>query len=204
MADEILFAALFVISFIGFWFARAYYIRKTRDPNAPRRTRAERKVAMKKEGWTGIALVIFIPVEFAIVILYLINPLWLSLTFLMVPELLRWLGLFLTIVSIPIVVWVHKTLGRAYSYALETKSEQNLITTGPFSKIRHPLYSAHTIFNLGMVLLTLNTLLIIYAIFGIPLTYTRMRDEERMMVTQFGSDYEEYMKRTGRIFPKIW
>ena len=202
MADEVLFALLFTLSFTAFWIARGYYIRKTRDPKA-RRTRAERKVAMKKEGWTGIALVVLIPVEFIIVILYIINPNWLSLAFLMVPELLRWLGLVLTIVSIPIVVWIHQTLGRAYSYALETKSEQSLITSGPFSRMRHPLYSAHIIFNLGMILLTLNIPLIIYAILGGPLTYTRMRDEERMMVEQFGVEYEEYMRRTGRIFPKI-
>jgi len=203
LTDELLYAALFTLSFIAFWVVRGYYIRKTRDPSA-RRTRAERKVAMKKEGWTGIALIILIPVEFVIVILYIINPVWLSLTFLIVPELLRWFGLFLTMVSIPIVVWVHQTLGRAYSYALETKSDQTLITSGPFSRVRHPLYSAHNIFNLGMILLTLNIPLTIYAIFGVPFTYTRMKDEERMMVTRYGFEYEVYMKRTGRIFPKIW
>lgn len=203
MTDEFLYAALFTLSFIAFWVVRGHYIRKTRDPTA-RRTRAERKVAMKKEGWTGIALIILIPVEFVIVFLYIINPVWLSLTFLIVPELLRWLGLFLTIVSIPIVIWVHQTLGRAYSYALETKSDQTLIASGPFSRVRHPLYSAHNIFNLGMILLTLNIPLTIFAILGVPFTYTRMRDEERMMVTRYGSEYEIYMKTTGRIFPKIW
>jgi len=203
LTDEFLYAALFTLSFIAFWVVRGHYIRKTRDPTA-RRTRAERKVAMKKEGWTGIALIILIPVEFVIVFLYIINPVWLSLTFLIVPELLRWLGLFLTIVSIPIVIWVHQTLGRAYSYALETKSDQTLIASGPFSRVRHPLYSAHNIFNLGMILLTLNIPLTIFAILGVPFTYTRMRDEERMMVTRYGSEYEIYMKTTGRIFPKIW
>jgi len=203
LADELLFAVLFTLSSIAFWVVRGYYIRKTRDPNT-HRTRAERKEAMKKEGWTGIAIVILFPVEIFIVILYIINPAWLSLAFLMVPELLRWIGLILTIVTIPIVVWVHQTLGRAYSYALETKSEQSLITSGPFSRMRHPLYSAHNIFNLGMILLTLNIPLIIFAIFGIPLTYARMRDEERMMVEQFGEEYEEYIHRTGRIFPRLF
>ena len=202
LADEYLFAVLFILSVIAFWIVRGYYIRKTRDPNA-RRTRAERKEAMKKEGWTGIAIILLFPIEFVIVIIYLINPLWLSLTFLVVPEVLRWFGLFLTVLSIPIVAWVHQTLGRAYSYALETKSEQSLITSGPFSRMRHPLYSAHTLFNLGTIFLTLNIPLCILAIIGIPLTYVRMRDEERMMVEQFGEEYEDYMGRTGRIFPKL-
>jgi protein-S-isoprenylcysteine O-methyltransferase Ste14 len=54
-----------------------------------------------------------------------------------------------------------------------------------------------------MVLLTANIPLIIFAAIGVPLTYIRMKDEERMMIEQFGSEYEEYMERTGRIFPKI-
>ena len=132
-----------------------------------------------------------------------INPLWLSLNFLLIPELARWVGLILLLLSIPLAAWVHQTLGRSYSYALETKTEQTLITSGPFSRVRHPLYSAHNIFNLGKVLLTLNIPLIIIAILGVPLTYTRMRDEERMMIEQFGEEYKEYIRRTGRMFPKV-
>ncbi|MGY5859604.1 MAG: isoprenylcysteine carboxylmethyltransferase family protein [Candidatus Thorarchaeota archaeon] len=202
MADENLFAILFFIMFIAFWFVRGYYIRKTRNPNA-RRSREERKEAMKKEGWTGVALIVLLPLGFIIGILYVFNPLWLSLNFLMIPDLVRWFGFIMFLVSIPMVIWVHRALGRSYSYALETKTEQTLITSGPFSRVRHPLYSAHNIFNLGMIFFTLNIPLIVFAIIGIPLTYVRMRDEERMMIEQFGSEYEEYMKRTGRIFPRL-
>jgi len=105
--------------------------------------------------------------------------------------------------SIPYMVWVHRTLGQHYSYALETKNEQQLITSGPYGRIRHPLYSAHNLFNLGMIFLTAYIPLIIFAIIGVPLTYARMKDEERMMIERFGSEYEEYLKRTGRIFPKL-
>jgi len=203
LADEFLFAVLYVISAIIFWSVRGYYIRKTSDPSE-RRTRAERREAMSQEGWTGVAIVIMAPIEIAVAILYVINPFWLSLNFLMIPELARWVGLFVLLLSIPIAAWVHQTLGKSYSYALETKNEQALITSGPFSRVRHPLYSAHNIFNLGKVILTLNIPLFLLSIFGVPLTYARMRDEERMMIEQFGSDYEEYMKTTGRIFPKIW
>ena len=107
------------------------------------------------------------------------------------------------ILSIPLMSWVHQTLGKHYSYALETKTEQKLVTSGPYGRVRHPLYSAHNLNNLGMVLLTANIPLIIFAVLGVPLTYLRMKDEERMMVEQFGSEYEEYRKKTGRIFPKL-
>ena len=203
MPDEVLFAYFFITVYIAFWIVMGYYLRQTRDPDAPR-TSAERREAMKKEGWTGIAIVVLTPIEIIIIIIYAFFPALLSWTFLfIIPEIVRWMGLIFTLLVIPLVVWVHRALGKAYSYALETKVQQNLITSGPFRRIRHPLYSAYTLFNLGMVLLTMNIPLTVFAIIGIPITYSRMRDEELMMIEKFGSEYEEYMKQTGRIFPKF-
>lgn len=125
---------------------------------------------------------------------------WADLIF---PEGLHLLGAILCIASIPLMAWVHRTIGKHYSYALETKDEQKLVTKGPYNRVRHPLYSSHTLFNFGMIFLTANIPLIILTIISIPLTYVRMIDEERMMVKTFGSVYEEYMKKTGRIFPKL-
>lgn len=202
MADDLLFAILFVVSFVSFWIVRGYYVGKTRDPNAPR-TREERREAMKKEGWTGYALVLLTPLELIFIVLYVWNPSWVPWTVLPIPEHLRWLGLGLILLSIPMVAWVHRTLGAHYSYALETKEVQKIITEGPYSRVRHPLYSTHNLFNLGMIFLTANLPLTVFTLIGVPLVYARMKREEVMMVNQFGKDYEEYMKITGRIFPQL-
>jgi len=202
LADELLFSALFAVSFVTFWIVRGYYVRRSRDPNA-QRTREERREVMKKEGWTGYALVLLTPLELILIVLYIWNPSWLSWTILPINELLRWLGLGLILLSIPMAAWVHRTLGAHYSYALETKEEQKIITVGPYSRVRHPLYSTHNLFNLGMIFLTANLPLTLFALLGIPLIYARMKREEAMMINQFGKDYEDYMQQTGRIFPKL-
>ena len=202
MADELLFAILFVMSFIAFWIVRGYYVRRTRDPDAPR-TREERREAMMKEGWTGYALVLLTPLELIFIVLYIWNPSWVPWSVLPIPELLRWIGYGMILVSIPMAAWVHHTLGSHYSYALETKEVQKIITAGPYSRVRHPLYSAHNLFNLGMIFLTANLPLAVFALLGIPLVYVRMNREEVMMIEKFGNDYEDYQKRTGRIFPKL-
>ena len=95
------------------------------------------------------------------------------------------------------------TLGAHYSYALETKEVQKIITVGPYNRVRHPLYSTHNLFNLGMIFLTANLPLTVFALLGIPLVYVRMNREEEMMTNQFGKDYEDYKQQTGRIFPKF-
>lgn len=199
---ELVYRVLFVIIFATFWMVRIYYVKKTRDPDAPR-SREERRAAMKKEGWTGILLVVLTPLELILILLFLLSPPWMTWADLVVPFWLHWTGVGLLICSIPMAMWVHRTLGMHYSYALETKIEQALVTSGPYSRVRHPLYSAHNLFNLGMIFLTANIPLIVFAIIGVPLVYVRMRSEEQMMVEKFGSDYEEYMKKTGRIFPKL-
>ena len=94
-------------------------------------------------------------------------------------------------------------IGQTILLCPETKTKQKLITTGPYHRVRHPLYSIHNLFNLGMIFLTAYIPLIIFAIIGVPLTYARMKYEEKMMVEKFGSEYEEYKERTGRIFPKL-
>ncbi|MHA2407870.1 MAG: isoprenylcysteine carboxylmethyltransferase family protein [Candidatus Ranarchaeia archaeon] len=199
---DLFFRVLFFSIFAAFWTIRILYIRKTRDPDAPR-SGAERRAAMRKEGWSGVLIVILTPITFILIVLFVWSPSWMVWADLTFSDWVHWLGALLSISSIPLMMWVHRTLGQQYSYALETKDEQKLVTAGPYKRVRHPLYSAHNLFNLGTIFLTANIPLIFFAIIGIPLTYVRMKDEERMMVEKFGSEYEQYMKKTGRIFPKL-
>ena len=199
---DLVYRVTFVLIFAIFWIVRIYYVRKAKDPDKPR-SGAERRAAIKQEGWTGIVLVVLTYVELFLIGLFLLGPSWMSWADLVFPFWLHWIGIVILVCSVPLMIWVHRTLGQHYSYALETKTEQKIITTGPYSRVRHPLYSVHNLFNFGMVLLTANIPLIILAIFGVPFTYARMKREEKMMIKQFGSDYEEYMKKTGKIFPKV-
>lgn len=199
---DYIYRIVFVSIFILFWIIRIYYVRRTRDPDAPR-TREERRAAMQKEGWTGYLLIILTYAEIIVVVLFIWAPPWMAWADLAFPDLLLWIGTSFLLCSIPYMMWVHRTLGQHYSYALETKTEQKLIVSGPYARIRHPLYSAHTLFNLGMIFLTAYIPLIVFAVLGVPFTYARMKSEEKMMIEKFGSEYEEYMVRTGRIFPKV-
>ncbi len=202
MTVDLVYRISFVVLFAIFWIIRWHYVRKTRDPNAPR-TRKERREAMRKGGITGILLMVMIPVELVVILLFAWSPAWMSWADLVFPYWIHWLGVVIALISIPVMTWVHRTLGKHYSYTLETMEKQKLVTTGPYGRVRHPLYSSHNLFNLGKVLLTANIPLIVLAVIGVPLTYVRMNDEERMMIKQFGSEYEDYMKNTGRIFPKL-
>lgn len=199
---DLLYRVTFVFIFAIFWIVRIYYVNKTRDPQA-HRSRAERRAAMKQEGWTGIVLIALTPVELILIGLFLWSPPWMFWADLLFPFWLHWVGIGVLIFSMLFMIWVHRTLGEHYSYALETKSEQAIVTSDPYARVRHPLYSAHNLFNLGMILLTANIPLIVFAVIGVPFTYARMKKEEKMMLDKFGVEYEGYKMKTGRIFPKL-
>jgi protein-S-isoprenylcysteine O-methyltransferase Ste14 len=99
----------------------------------------------------------------------------------------------------------HVDLGRHWSPTLEVRDGHTLVTGGVFSRIRHPMYAAHWVWALGQILLLQNWIVgpSMLALF-LPMYFYRVGREERMMLDHFGDEYRGYMKRTGRIVPRLW
>ena len=99
----------------------------------------------------------------------------------------------------------HADLGTNWSITLEIREQRRLITQGVYRRIRHPMYSALTLYSIGQALAIPNWIagpsnLIA---FGILLSL-RIHAEERMMVREFGDDYVLYSARTKRLIPGVW
>ncbi|MFW9910312.1 MAG: methyltransferase family protein [Candidatus Thorarchaeota archaeon] len=80
--------------------------------------------------------------------------------------------------------------------------EQRLITSGPYSKIRHPSYSSYFLCFIGLWILlpSLVSLVTLVGFWG----YNKVAViEEEHLLNHFGGAYREYMKRTGRFFPGL-
>ena len=192
---------IFLLSWIIFGGIRIYYGHES--PWA-KQSRSERFESIREDGLAGgIFLLVLFYSFFFVTFLYLIDfPLISWSYFPLLPEI-RVLGVILGILSFPYIYWANKTLGNAFSATIQTQEASMLVTKGPYARIRHPIYSSHTLFNFGMVLVSANLLILAYLLVGMPFTYKRMFKEEENLIQNFGEEYEEYMKRTGRIFPKI-
>ncbi len=95
-------------------------------------------------------------------------------------------------------------LGRNWSGILELRENHRLISQGPYRYIRHPMYTALLILSVGMALITANLLLALLLIGTTMAMYlARVADEEAMMIERFGDEYHSYMRRTGRLFPRL-
>jgi protein-S-isoprenylcysteine O-methyltransferase Ste14 len=199
VADEVFYQGLFLIIFALFLSVRGYY-RFVKPKQTEPDLVDERRAFGKAEAVISFAILGY----FGSIFLYLLNLSWfLWFQILAYPEVVRWFGVILAVVNIPLLAWIHQILGRQYSPCLQVKESHLLIKEGPYARVRHPMYTVLNGFSFGVALLTANYLIIGFAILLIiPFPFVA-RKEEQMMLETFGDEYADYMKQTGRFFPQL-
>ncbi len=118
--------------------------------------------------------------------------------------LLRVIGVALSIYHIIMNVWSLIAMGQHYVPGSGVFREQQLITSGPFQLMRHPIYSAHIALWLGTALGMLNWILLgLWPLYITLMYFVPVREEEKLLKEKFGEQYEIYSKKTGKIIPKM-
>ena len=160
--------------------------------------------AIRHEGMAlFVSRVILFFALIAILVLYAIRHPWMQSLNFYLPDWLRWLGFILGLLSISLMTWVELVLDRQFSPQLQLRQEHQLITSGPYSRVRHPLYTALDAYGLSLALVSANWFFVLFFILSLLGLTLRVPKEERMLLEQFGDQYRTYMQHTGRYFPKI-
>jgi len=98
--------------------------------------------------------------------------------------------------------WSRKALGRMWSLHTEIRVHHSLVETGPYTRVRHPIYLA-TLLEVTAAALLLNAW--ISGILGLFATAAalrrRIRTEERAMEEKFGDEWRKYCLRAGLLWP---
>ena len=137
----------------------------------------------------------------AALVFYAVWPENRNILILPMPDWLSWLGVVLGIISLALQGWVHVTLQKNWLAAKNSGKKNLVIASGPYARIRHPLYLALMLLLAGLALVSGFALFILLTLFSLPFFNTSARQEETRMVQQFGDEYRRYMKNTGRFFP---
>ena len=106
--------------------------------------------------------------------------------------------------SVALFVWSSRTMGRNWSLVARTRSDHELVTSGPFAHVRHPIYIAMalTMLAASIALGHERALLIGVPLFAIG-TWFRISEEERLLRAMFGDDYDAYAARVRRFVPGV-
>lgn len=111
----------------------------------------------------------------------------------------------LAIASVWLGLSAVKTLGKQWNIKAQIIEGHELITTGPYKIVRHPIYSA--LFGLLIVTgysITQLWAFIIAIVFYFIGTIFRTRVEEQLLIQHFGDQYEKYKKKVPAIIPYIY
>src|SRR5262245_41780209 len=167
------------------------------------RQRRQNKIVSAQTDWQERILLILLSLGGLLSLVYVFTP-WLDFANYVLPDWLRWLGVAVLIASLYLFWRAHRDLGRNWSPSLQIREDHDLITTGIYASIRHPLYASQFVLILAQVLLLNNWIAgIVAAIPFFLLYFIRVPVEEKMMQAQFGEQYEAYIERTGRVFPRL-
>jgi len=99
----------------------------------------------------------------------------------------------------------HRDLGRSFSYTLEIRDRQQVVDSGIYRYIRHPMYAAFLVWTAAQAMLLPNWMVGLCApLLLVTLLAVRIPREEQMMIDNFGDGYRNYMKRTARLIPGVF
>ncbi len=136
-------------------------------------------------------------------ILYLFTP-WLAFADYRLPAFAPWCGTVIMVSALWLFYRSHADLGQNWSVTLELRKGHQLVRQGVYRSIRHPMYASILLWGLAQGLLLQNWLSGWSALVTFALLYfIRTPREERMMCEFFGREYRDYMRQTGRLFPRL-
>jgi len=134
---------------------------------------------------------------------YLINPQWMAWSKVGLPEIIRWLGVGIGIFCTFGIYWLFSSIGTGITPVSATRTEHKLSMSGPYRWIRHPLYTFGAFFFISFGITADNWFIAFLGVLTFIIMAIRTPKEEANLIEKFGDEYRDYMKRTGRFFPKL-
>jgi protein-S-isoprenylcysteine O-methyltransferase Ste14 len=139
----------------------------------------------------------------AIVVIYLVRTLGFRSHRVGEGPVLSGVGLALFVLGLALAVWARLYIGRNWGTPMSRKDEPELVTTGPYRRVRHPIYTGLILALLGTALATTLFGLIIVAVLGGFFVYSATR-EEAYLAEQFPDTYPAYKRSTKMLIPFVF
>jgi len=176
------------LTYVAYWWAMAAHVKETKQ---------------RESVWPRLPRQILLICAILLLALPRIPLPFLSARFLPLGDWSFWTGAAITAAGLLFSVWARRHLGANWSQAVTLKQDHELITSGPYALVRHPIYTGLLLALLGSALARgeWRGLLAVLIVFGV--LWQKLRLEETFMRNQFGESYEAYSRRVTALVPYI-
>ena len=162
----------------------------------------KRKKTKQRESWTQrFRYVLPLVVAFYLLSRPEAHYGWLGARFVPASDAAGWVGVLLTAAGVAIAFWARWHLGTNWSGVVTLKEGHELIRSGPYRTIRHPIYT-------GILLALLGTAVAVGEVRGLLALaiawlsfYIKARREESFLTQEFGPGFAEHRRHTGMFLP---
>jgi len=178
------------VVFILYWAVSA---RRSPSPTERREALSSRLVYLSLLG-VGISLLAFDP------------PFYGPLLWRFIPEELgaSLIGLAILLLGTGLAVWARQHLGQYWSARIALEEGHQLIQTGPYHLVRHPIYLGGLVGVMGTAIVMGEVRGLLSAVFVLAVVVLKIKTEEAFLGERFGSAYRQYQKQVKALIPFVY
>lgn len=116
---------------------------------------------------------------------------------------IEWLGIALEAAGISFAIWARNHIGKYWSASVSLREGHELIRSGPYARIRHPIYSGILLAGAGTTLWSGRWGALIMLGFALFAVLVKAKKEEALLAGEFGPAFDEHRRRTGFLLPRL-
>lgn len=116
---------------------------------------------------------------------------------------ISWLAVSVAFVALVLTMICWKEMGKSWRMGINPEEKTQLIATGPYAYIRHPVYALSSMLMLTTVVVDPSPLMIAVALLHLGLLQFEARREEGYLLRTHGTIYQEYCRRVGGFIPRL-
>jgi protein-S-isoprenylcysteine O-methyltransferase Ste14 len=129
---------------------------------------------------------------------------WLNDRFLPQSRTIYWAGTIMVAAGLAFMVWARRHLGTNWSGRVAIKQDHELIRTGPYALVRHPIYSGLLLSLLGTAIGFGQWRHALAFVFFVAAVWRKSWLEERYIAEMFADDYAHYRARVPALVPSVF
>lgn len=111
------------------------------------------------------------------------------------------LGYAISFLAMTLIHWAKKNLGVNFSDNAASHVPKEVVRTGPYAYVRHPIYVGNLLFFLGLSVATQSALMM-FIVLALAHFYNQSAQNEEMELVDQFPDYTDYIMHTGRFIPR--